>query len=349
MKRKKDELYRIADFGENKLEEISQKFPALRKSEIKEIAALCEEKLDMKNNDFYEKESVREPVEVIRKTPWYRRPAIGIAASLALTAGLTGAVYAGFRNSASIDRRNSSSDTSLVFREDVCESTTASFSSEKNTSETTTAATTISAKDKIETPTEPITEVPLTERNTQDKPEAEVYPEETEPSVEQAFGSGEEIEITQEKAQEFLYALDLIDRFGGCGIQYDENDCIYTSSGTVYRVTEPGFNTRDDVIAYMNKYLTKSYIDERYSGFFANDDPILIDADMGGWDALYTRFVPKACGFAWSGAPAIEKQTDDMYTILAPYNDFGVTDTLAISIIRDADGIWKIDMITYGS
>lgn len=185
--------------------------------------------------------------------------------------------------------------------------------------------------------------------SSQDKPDTESYTESSAAPIEQASGSSEEFEITQEKAQEFLYALDLIDRFGGCGIQYDENDCIYTSYGTVYRVTEPGFNTKDDVIAYMNKYLTQSFVSERYSGFFGNHDPILIDADMGGWDALYMRFVPKACGFAWSGAPAIEKQTDDMYTILSPYDNFGATDTLAVSIIRDTDGSWKIDTITYGS
>lgn len=160
----------------------------------------------------------------------------------------------------------------------------------------------------------------------------------------------ENIEITQSMANDFLYAFNLIDRFGGCGIQYDENQYINISNDEViYRVTEQGFNTTQDVADYMKKYMTQSYIAERYSGLLGNYDPVLTDIDMGGWYALYTRYCPKACGFQWTGKESvIEKHTDDMYTILAEYYNFGVVDTMTIEIIRDTDGNLKINMVTFG-
>ena len=127
---------------------------------------------------------------------------------------------------------------------------------------------------------------------------------------------------------------------------YDSHD------GTRHvRVTEPGFTCVADVRNYLRTYFTDSYINERYSGLIDSDSPVLADitTSTDSTPRLYSRYSPKGCGFQWTGKePTIEKQTDDMYTILAEYDDYGAAETMAIILVRDTDGTWKINMVTFG-
>lgn len=64
---------------------------------------------------------------------------------------------------------------------------------------------------------------------------------------------------------------------------------------------------------------------------------------------LYSKNTPKGCGFQWTTRGlTIEKQTDKMYTILAEYDNYGATETLAIIVIPDSDGLWKISSVSFG-
>ncbi len=166
--------------------------------------------------------------------------------------------------------------------------------------------------------------------------------------------------ISTEKAYEFMHAINIIDQLGGYGIDidYDTSDYFDSHDGSrCYRITEPGFSCVADVRNYMTTYLTDSYIANRYAGLLDTDTPFLVDitTDNDPTPHLYWRCPPKSCGaqkgcgFQWTGKePIIEKQTDDMYTILAEYDNYGSPETMAMIIIPDTDGTWKINMITFG-
>lgn len=164
----------------------------------------------------------------------------------------------------------------------------------------------------------------------------------------------EDLAISKNMAYDFMNAVDFTDQLGGNGsaIDYDMDDYYDSHDGTRHvRVTEPGFTCVADVRNYLRTYFTDSYINERYSGLIDSDSPVLADitTSTDSTPRLYSRYSPKGCGFQWTGKePTIEKQTDDMYTILAEYDDYGAAETMAIILVRDTDGTWKINMVTFG-
>lgn len=81
-----------------KIEEISRRYPVLDKSSKKRIAKLCEEKLIMKNEEYFYDTSGLETdnnAENNKKIHRFSRHVFAIAASLLLVVGLTGVAFAG--------------------------------------------------------------------------------------------------------------------------------------------------------------------------------------------------------------------------------------------------------------
>lgn len=92
-----DFLRELTFVNDEKISEISSKYPMPDKAALKRINALCEEKLTMKENDINAIEATgADNVEVIRNIPWYRRPAFTAAACFVVLAGITGGVMAMF-------------------------------------------------------------------------------------------------------------------------------------------------------------------------------------------------------------------------------------------------------------
>lgn len=166
--------------------------------------------------------------------------------------------------------------------------------------------------------------------------------------------NSDDMEISIDMAYTFMNAIDFIDQLGGNGIDvdYDMNDYYDDDNGVRrVKVTEPGFACVADVRNYLRTYLTDSYISERYSGLVDSDSPMLSDfsSSSDSTPKLYSVYSPKSCGFQWTGkVPTIEKKTDDMYIIFAQCDDYGVTGMIEILVVRDTDGIWKINMIIFG-
>lgn len=162
------------------------------------------------------------------------------------------------------------------------------------------------------------------------------------------------MEITPEMAYGFINALDFIDQLGGNGaaVDYDYDDYYDDHNGEQrIRVTEPGFTCVADVRNYMRAYLTDSFIAERYYNLLDSESPMLVEitTSTDPVPRLYSKNTPKGCGFQWTTRElTIEKQTDDMYTILAEYDNYGGLETMAIIVIRDTDGSWKINNVTFG-
>lgn len=93
-----DFLRELTAADDRRISRVARKYPALDKSALKRINALCEEKLKMKENNNINNHAVseEEKVEVIRNIPWYRRPAFTAAACFVVLAGVTGGVMALF-------------------------------------------------------------------------------------------------------------------------------------------------------------------------------------------------------------------------------------------------------------
>lgn len=93
-----DFLRELTAADDRRISRVARKYPALDKSALKRINALCEEKLKMKENNNINNHAVseEEKVEVISNIPWYRRPAFTAAACFVVLAGVTGGVMALF-------------------------------------------------------------------------------------------------------------------------------------------------------------------------------------------------------------------------------------------------------------
>lgn len=137
-----------------------------------------------------------------------------------------------------------------------------------------------------------------------------------------------------QEATNIIGALDLIDKIGACAIPYDENASYSSESGTKYFKVKAQFTSTSDVREYMNDFMTKDFIADRYSSILDTAEPMCIDVD----GELYI--------FSET-SPAIENTFDGGYSILAEYDSFGSKEVMDIRVIN-ADGIWKICGITFG-
>ena len=78
-----DFLRELTAADDRRISRVARKYPALDKSALKRINALCEEKLKMRQNDINEnitENSEQEKVEVVRNMPWYGNPWLTSAA-----------------------------------------------------------------------------------------------------------------------------------------------------------------------------------------------------------------------------------------------------------------------------
>ena len=217
-------------------------------------------------------------------------------------------------------------DTTTATTEAATEATTAAAVTTEAGKDDTTAEKKDTTEDKEELTTASATEttVETTEATTED--DSEAAPDAAE-------------------AKELMAALNRIDYLGACAVQNDYSVVYEDEKGYRYHpVTDPDFKTVADLENYINRYLTKSFINERYSAITGTDVPEYIDVD----GVLYVIEAGKGAGFDFLEAdPDIEKTSENGYTIMANYDNFGVLDTLAIMIEKE-DGRWKINGISYG-
>ena len=198
---------------------------------------------------------------------------------------------------------------------------------------TQTAPTTETTTGTTAAPTEPITTESKTEAVT-DPPAAP----ETAPVTAAAQSAP-----TKQQAQELIRALDTLERLVGCGLSYDA-DNVYTVNGTAYhKVEDPAFATTAAIRSYAEQYLTEEMIAERYSALVGGDQPIYLDGD----DGLYMKDDAKGFYIFSDAAPGIEKTSEEGYSILASFDDFGQAETADIRVVNE-NGTWKISGISFG-
>lgn len=148
---------------------------------------------------------------------------------------------------------------------------------------------------------------------------------------------------TTGQAQEIIGALNRMECLSGGGLMYDA-DTVYTVRETIYyKVVDSDFTNTSDIREYAEKYLTKDMISERYSNIIDGDSPIFIDTN----DGLYMRDCAK--GFYWFSDTelGIERTSEEGYSILAEYDNFGEKEMADIRI-SNVNGTWKICGISWG-
>ena len=174
---------------------------------------------------------------------------------------------------------------------------------------------------------------------------AEITPEPTSISVPDAEtqSSTDQTAPTVEQAQELIRALNMVERLGGGGLQYD-SETVCTVNGIVYyKVTDTDFANTAEIRSYVEKYLTQNTISERYSVLVDGDSPIYTDADNG----LYMKDSAKSFYIFSDAEPKIEKTFEEGYSLLAEYDNFGEKETADIRIVN-VNGAWKICGISFG-
>ena len=174
---------------------------------------------------------------------------------------------------------------------------------------------------------------------------AEITPEPTSISVPDAEtqSSTDQTAPTVEQAQELIRALNMMERLAGGGLQYDAEIVCTVNGISYYKVTDPDFANTEGIRRYEEKYLTQDMISERYTAVVDGDTPIYADAENG----LCMKDSAKGFYIFSDTEPNIEKTSEEGYSILADYDNFGAKETADIRIVN-VNGIWKICGISFG-
>lgn len=151
---------------------------------------------------------------------------------------------------------------------------------------------------------------------------------------------------TIQEAQTIIAALNRIDLIGAGALTFDSDSEYTDADGNIYhKVTDSEFGSTADLREYMNTYLTQEMIEERYLGILDGEQPMCIDVE----DELYIKYASRGGGFAFSDIePVIEKSSEDGYSILTEYDNYGALETMDIGV-RKEDGVYKIYNIVFGN
>lgn len=370
--RKTDQILRLSRFDDTELEEISRRFPALDRSEINEIAALCEERLNMnEKNELYENHDpdTVDTVEVRKKTALFRHPAFTAAASFIILIGMAGAVIAG------ISRKNNG-ETSMSAIEPPAAVTQITTDPEENPvvttgSEITTQSAENTSQKKTQT-TAKVTEkavssvtttgivsdpkagsVPTTERAEPQPTEDIDSPEE--PPVEDVTepvpaDPGVDKTYYMEKAKELREALFIIDQLKGRKIGFDMNDTFTAENGDIWaKVDDERFQCTDDIRDLMESSMTAELIDKTYSRLIGTDKPYYADIDgvLYGNLTVNAEKDAKATNYSWVDDEVVSVhehiyETDTEYSVFtqAYYTTRFQWRMLGIALEND---IWKLN------
>ena len=204
---------------------------------------------------------------------------------------------------------------------------------------TTAAASTATASTEAETETEAVTTTKKTEVTTTTAAVTEA-PTETESQTGAPFTDAP----SAEEAKEIAEALEIIDRMQNGAFIRDDSDKYVSDNGTEYfNVEIPGLSSIADIEAYMNKYMTASFISDNYADVIGTDDPVFIEKD----GKLYGKAVGRGRRFSLSNPePRIEATFTGGYSLFVDYNDYGAPATLEICVIPDSG--WKICNLSFG-
>ena len=147
------------------------------------------------------------------------------------------------------------------------------------------------------------------------------------------------------QAKELIGALNTIDKLAASAVSVEKEKPHQSDNGAVYyRYTGKEFVAVQDVRALLNKSMTADFVAERYASLLEGDQPICLDVE----GALYVQYRPKGGGFAFTETePLIEKTSEDGYSILAEYDDYGKLTTLEIRLVLQ-DGQYLISGVTFG-
>jgi len=210
-----------------------------------------------------------------------------------------------------------------------------SGSSSSSEAKTTAAASTATAS----TETEAVTMTKKTEVTTTTAAVTEA-PTETESQTGAPFTDAP----SAEEAKEIAEALEIIDRMQNGAFIRDDSDKYVSDNGTEYfNVEIPGLSSIADIEAYMNKYMTASFISDNYADVIGTDDPVFIEKD----GKLYGKVVGRGRRFSLSNPePRIEATFTGGYSLFVDYNDYGAPATLEICVIPDSG--WKICNLSFG-
>lgn len=363
-KNKYDFLNQLAEPDDAELEEISEICNPLDNSSKSRIMALCKEKMDMKNNNFYEKNDSGQNVDVIKKISWYKHPSFTIAASAVLITAVVGGSLLGLKKFGVPDDTQTPEAVTTISTTQL-QTTKASDTTIISTTGTAFAKTTVSdtlsttSEIIITTQTEPVTadeDIEITTVNTEaempNEAVDEIQPQETPEILIEipTQNDAENYEILDSDAYEFMDAYYKIASLESCapGISFDLKTIIsHDSFNYCVLVTDSDFQSVDDIRNYMHHYMTDSFIEKYHSSLTDDEDPIYFNAaeDEDSQQRLFCKYRRRTDSLVWckDTVPFVEKLSDDAYTVSAEYYAVTGRKTLKMNVVRDNDGLFKIN------
>lgn len=347
-KNKYDFLNQLAKPDDAELEEISKICNPLDNSSKSRIMALCKEKMDMKNNNSYEKNDSEQNVDVIKKISWYKHPSFTIAASAVIITAVVGVSLLGLKKFGVPD------DTQTPEAVTIISTTGTAFAK-------TTVSDTLSTTSEIiiTTQTEPVTDaevIEITTVNTEteipNEAVDEIQPLETPEILIEipTQNDAENYEILDSDAYEFMDAYYKIASLESCapGISFDLKTIIsHANFNYCVLVTDSDFQSVDDIRNYMHHYMTDSFIEKYHSSLTDDEDPIYFNAaeDEDSQQRLFCKYRRRTDSLVWckDTVPVVEKLSDDAYTVSAEYYAVTGRKILKMNVVRDNDGLFKIN------
>lgn len=357
---KYDFLNQLAEPDDAELEEISELCNPLDNSSKSRITALCKEKMAMKNDDFYENDNFEQDAEVIKKISWYKRPSFTIAASaVIITAVVGGSLFGLKRFGVSDEIQTPEAVTTIVTTQ--LHTSISSTSIKNSTTGTAAAKTTVSAASTTTSETidtivaESVTSAGVVEITTvSDETEIpdEIQPQYTpeEPIEIPTQNETENYEILDSDAYEFMDAYYKAASLESCaaGISFDLKTIIsHDSFNYCVLVTDSDFQSADDIRNYLHHYMTDSFIEKYFSSLTDDEDPIYFNAaeDEDPQQRLFCKYRRRTDSLVWckDTVPVVEKLSDDSYTVSAEYYAITGRKILKMKLVRDNDGLFRID------
>lgn len=135
-----------------------------------------------------------------------------------------------------------------------------------------------------------------------------------------------------------LESFNVVDGIYGGKIDKDTSKTRMIGSVKYAKITDARFQTKNNLLDYMNSFMTENMINNRYADIFDSDDAWCAEFD----GELYGKVSARASGYTFVGTPVFSNITENTAEMTVSYDDYGSTSDMIFNL-KKVNNIWKID------